>query len=75
MLLWFQLLFFTQNDFEKSKYYKYLKLIFIKDESKNLSKFIYENENLTIYKFESWKKSKDKQIIKLLDNFDIIMNF
>ena len=61
---------FTQNDFEiKSKYYKYLKTIYVKDESKNLSKFIYENESLTFYKFESWKKVKIKQIIKLLDKF------
>jgi hypothetical protein len=61
---------FTQNDFEiKSKYYKYLKTIYVKDKSKNLSKFIYENESLTFYKFESWKKVKIKQIIKLLDNF------
>jgi len=59
---------FTQDDFEtKAKYYKYLKTIYIKDESKNLSKFIYESENLTFYKFESWKKLKIKQIIKLLD--------
>jgi hypothetical protein len=61
---------FTQNDFEiKSKYYKYLTSIYIKDESKNLSKFIYENDSLTFYKFESWKKLKIKQIIKLLDKF------
>ncbi|WP_368029674.1 glycosyltransferase family 9 protein [Arcobacter sp. s6] len=61
---------FTQNDFGlKSKYYKYLKVIYIKDKSKNLSKFIYENESLTFYKFESWKKIKIKQIIKLLDKF------
>ena len=61
---------FTQADFErKIKYYKYTKAIYIKDESKNLSKFIYENEELTIYKYESWKNLKIKQIIKLLDKF------
>jgi hypothetical protein len=59
---------FTQDDFElRTQYYKYVKPIFIKDESKNLSKFIYENENLTFNKLESWKKLKIKQIIKLLD--------
>lgn len=59
---------FTQDDFEKKiKYYKYIKPIFIKDESKNLSNFIYENDNLIFYKFESWKKLKMKEIIKLLD--------
>ena len=61
---------FTQADYErKIKYYKYVKPIYIKDESKNLSKFIYENESLTFYKFESWKKIKISQIIKLLDKF------
>lgn len=61
---------FPQDDFErKIKYYKYVKPIYIKDESKNLSKFIYENDELTIYKLESWKKLKIKQIIKLLDKF------
>lgn len=61
---------FTQSDYErKIKYYKYVKPIYIKDESKNLSKFIYENDSLTFYKFESWKKVKIKQIIKLLDKF------
>lgn len=59
---------FTKDDFEdKIKYYKYVKPIFIKDESKNLSKFIFENDDLTLYKFESWKKINIKQIIKLLD--------
>lgn len=59
---------FTQDDFElRTQYYKYVKPIFIKDESKNLSKFIYENDNLTFNKLESWKKLKIKQIIKLLD--------
>lgn len=59
---------FTQNNFEeKIKYYKYIKPIFVKDKSKNLSNFIYENDNLTFYKFESWKKLKIKEIIKLLD--------
>ena len=61
---------FTQEDFEKKiQYYKYVKPIYIKDKSKNLSKFIYENDELTIYKLESWKKLKINQIIKLLDKF------
>ena len=37
--------------------------------SKNLSKFVYENDNLIINKFESWNKLKVNKIIKLLDNF------
>jgi ADP-heptose:LPS heptosyltransferase len=61
---------FTNRNYMKDiKYFKYTKPIFIKDKSKNLSKFIYENENLTLYKFESWNKLKVNKIIKLLDTF------
>ena len=61
---------FTNTNYMKDiKYFKYTKPIFIKDKSKNLSKFIYENENLTLYKFESWNKLKVNKIIKLLDTF------
>ena len=64
------IVFFTDNNYlEKIKYFKYIKPIFIEDKSKNLSKFIYENDNLTINKFESWNKLKVNKIIKLLDNF------
>lgn len=61
---------FTDSDYlKKIKYYKYVKPIFIEDKSKNLSKFVYENENLTLNKFESWNKLKVNKIIKLLDTF------
>ena len=61
---------FTNNNYlERIKYFKYVKPIFIEDKSKNLSKFVYENDNLTINKFESWNKLKVNRIIKLLDSF------
>ena len=61
---------FTEPDFEnKIKYYKYVKAIFVKDESKNFSQFIFENDSLTFYKYQSWKKIKANKIIKLLDSF------
>jgi hypothetical protein len=62
-------LFTSNNYLEKIKYFKYIKPIFIEDKSKNLSKFVYENDNLTINKFESWNKLKVNRIIKLLDSF------
>lgn len=61
---------FTDSDYlKKIKYFKYIKPILIKDKSKNLSKFVYENDSLTINKFESWNKLKVNRIIKLLDTF------
>jgi hypothetical protein len=61
---------FTQDDYlKKIKYFKSIKPIFIEDKSKNLSKFIYDNDSLTINKFESWNKLKVNKIIKLLENF------
>ena len=54
---------------EQLKYYKYTKTIFVKDSSKNLSKFIYENDSLTINKFEEWKKLKIEDIVKVLESF------
>lgn len=58
-----------KDDKEILKYYKNTKAIFVKDSSKNLSKFIYDNELLTINKFEEWKKLKLKDIIKTLESF------
>ena len=52
-----------------TKYYNHVKVIKIVDESKSLSKFIYKNDSLTLYKFKSWEKLKVSRIIKLLDNF------
>ncbi|AXK49505.1 hypothetical protein CRU87_06060 [Aliarcobacter trophiarum LMG 25534] len=54
---------------EQLKYYNYTKTIFVKDSSKNLSKFIYENDILTINKFEEWKKLKLEKIVELLESF------
>lgn len=61
--------FTDENYSRKIKYYDFVKAIEVKDESKSLSKFIFDNEDLTIYKFESWKKLKVSRIIKLLDSF------
>lgn len=62
-------IFTDENYLKKIKYFRYTKPILIKDKSKNLSKFIYENDSLIINKFESWNKLKVNRIIKLLDTF------
>ena len=60
----------TDDNIDKNTmYYNHLKVIKIEDKSKSLSKFIYENEPLTLYKFKSWEKLKISKIIKLLDTF------
>lgn len=61
---------FTKVDIEKNiKYYKYVKTIEVKDESKSYSKFIFDNDELTFYRFNSWEKLKVSKIMKLLETF------
>lgn len=61
---------FTDKEYEKKiKYYEYISPIFIKDKSKNFSNFVYENDNLTLYKLEAWKSLTVNKIIKILDSF------
>jgi len=60
----------TDNHIDKkTKYYKHLKIVKIKDKSKSLSKFIYDDDSLTLYKYKSWQSVKISKIIKLLDTF------
>ena len=58
-----------ENIDKKIKYYNYAKAFHIKDETKKISNLIFENEKLTFYRFESWKKLKTKEIIKVLESF------
>lgn len=61
---------FTKVDIMKEiKYYKYTKAIEVKDESKSYSQFIFDNDDLTFYKFNSWEKLKISKIMKLLESF------
>ena len=62
-------IFTDKNYEEKIKYYKYIKPLYVENKTKNLSKFVYENENLTLNKLKSWRKIKVEKIIKLLDTF------
>ncbi|WP_122894068.1 glycosyltransferase family 9 protein [Arcobacter peruensis] len=58
-----------ENIDRKIKYYNNTKVIKIKDKSKSLSKFIYDNDSLTLYKNKAWEKVKISKIIKLLESF------
>ena len=49
--------------------YPFSKAIYVKDESKSLSKFTFSNDSLLIYKFKAWTKLKSSKIIKLLETF------
>lgn len=49
--------------------YPLSKVIYVKDKSKNFSKFIFRNESLIMHKFKGWSKLKSSKIIKLLETF------
>ncbi len=58
-----------QDSIEKDiKYYHSTRAIKIQDKSKDLSKFIFKNKELTLYKYSSWNKIKVSKLIKLLEN-------
>lgn len=58
--------FTTENANKRVRYYDFVKPITIKDESMNFSQFKFDNESLILYKYESWKNIKFKEVIKLL---------
>ena len=59
----------TQRVDEDIKYYQYVKSYKLEDKTKSLSKFVFENDELEVYKHEAWKEVKVSKIIKLLDSF------
>ena len=60
-------LFTDVEPLKRAKYYNFVKSITIKDESINFSKFKFENDNLILRKYDSWKNLKTKEVIKLLE--------
>ena len=62
-------IFSNTNVKKEIKYYRYVKAVEVKDESRNFSHFIFENDELTFYKFDSWDKLKVSKIMKLLESF------
>ncbi|MGM0519193.1 MAG: hypothetical protein ACQERD_06100, partial [Campylobacterota bacterium] len=53
---------------EDIKYYQYVKAYEVQDKTKNLSKFVFENDDLQLYKYEGWKEIKVSKIMKLLES-------
>ncbi len=62
-------IFIDENPKKYLKYYSMIKGIYINNKIKNLSKFIFEDDLLSIKNMNTWKKLKAKRIIKLLENF------
>lgn len=56
-----------END--NTQIYPSSKIIYVKDKSKNFSKFIFESESLVLHKFQGWSRLKSSKIIKLLETF------
>ncbi len=60
--------FFNEEISQKRiAYYQQTKAINIGDESKNFSRFKFDNEPLVLYKFDSWKKIKISKVMKVLE--------
>lgn len=47
--------------------YNLSKAIFVEDESKDFSQFIFRDESLLLYRFDGWQKLKASKVIKLLE--------
>lgn len=61
---------FTELDSKRThSFYEMSKAIFVKDKTKNLSKFVFSNESLLLYKFEGWQEVNVSKVIKLLESF------
>lgn len=60
----------TNSDINENIHsYPTSKVVYVKDESKNFSHFIFQNDSLVLHKFEGWNKLKSSKIIKLLESF------
>ncbi|PLY09815.1 MAG: hypothetical protein C0625_01055 [Arcobacter sp.] len=62
-------IFTDSNLDENTQSYPLSKAIYVKDKSKNFSKFIFRSESLILHKFEGWIELKSSKIIKLLETF------
>lgn len=60
-------LFSTINPQNRIKYYSMTKSIDVIDKTKHFSQFIFNNDKLTLYKFDGWEKIKMGKVIKVLE--------
>lgn len=60
-------IFTDEKLIKRVDYYNNAKAVLVKDKSKNLSLFNFEESSLIVNRFEAWRELKIKQIIKLLD--------
>ncbi|NQY19958.1 MAG: hypothetical protein HRT40_01415 [Campylobacteraceae bacterium] len=59
---------FTSDIIEKrTKYYNFTKSILLKDQTKQFSSFVFENQALELCTFKAWDKFKISRIISLLE--------
>ncbi|RXJ56231.1 glycosyltransferase family 9 protein [Candidatus Marinarcus aquaticus] len=62
------LVMFSNDKMEQRlAYYEHVKGIEVKDKTKPLSKFIFENEKLNLYHFDNWQSLKVGKVMKLLE--------
>jgi hypothetical protein len=62
-------IFTTAKESANSNIYSNSKAVYVEDESKNFSKFIFDNDSLILHRFTGWNKLKSSKIIKLLETF------
>jgi len=60
-------LFTDSSTSKRINYYKHTKAVEVENTQKNFSNFVFENDLLTLYKFDGWNKIKVKKLLKALD--------
>ena len=60
-------LFSTIKPKNRIKYYSQTKAIEVVDKTEHFSKFVFDNETLSLHKFKGWRNIKVGQVIKLLE--------
>lgn len=59
-------IFTNEEPKKRIRYYIQTKAVKIDDKTKNMSNFIYKNDDLIFYKYDGWRDLKVKKLLKLL---------